>query len=407
MSFFASGVFNGDGPECTRPLPVIATQVDAEIARIDGSLRWLSAVSPLVNDGMWERFKESGYRNEPQLHYSKPRIEAPALRKELESLPIDEVEPPLVRALLAEKQRECSLFCHLIEMRGTSGALATSIELFGGVEAHLLELAHEIVDEVKDSPASERTAGFEQVEATAREMYANYLALYPDFPCRLKLDDDLNSQLMVENGCLHVARSIRIEPERIEPLLAHEIGTHVVTYENGRKQPLKQLKVGLSSYDETQEGLGALSEYLAGYLPHQRLRILAARVLAVDMVLHGSSVVSMVEMLVDRCKLSHFDAFDVAVRVARGGGLTKDVVYLRGLCEILSYLRAGGDFQALFLGKFALSQLPLLEELMAQGWVVKARVLPLYLRDQAARTRLERARGLKVSQLYQTEPEFS
>ena len=46
-------------------------------------------------------------------------------------------------------------------------------------------------------------------------------------------------------------------------------------------------------------------------------------------------------------------AFSIALRVYRGGGLTKDVVYLRGLCQVLEYLKSGGDLELLFVGKIA------------------------------------------------------
>jgi hypothetical protein len=57
------------------------------------------------------------------------------------------------------------------------------------------------------------------------------------------------------------------------------------------------------------------------------------------------------------------------VRAFRGGGLTKDAVYLAGLSDILDYLAEGEPFEDLFIGKFALSQLDTLRELVEQGWV--------------------------------------
>ena len=48
-------------------------------------------------------------------------------------------------------------------------------------------------------------------------------------------------------------------------------------------------------------------------------------------------------------------------RVFRAGGLTKDAIYLRGLAELLTYLKSGGELEPLFTGKLAVSsveQLP-------------------------------------------------
>ncbi|WP_330970834.1 tyrosine/phenylalanine carboxypeptidase domain-containing protein, partial [Lysobacter sp. A3-1-A15] len=118
----------------------------------------------------------------------------------------------------------------------------------------------------------------------------------------------------------------------------------------GRKQSLKQLEVGLAHYDALQEGIGVLSEFLAGYLPAERLRVLAARVLATDMAMHGQDVPAIFHCLHQEHGLPTDDAFDVAVRARRGGGLTKDAVYLSGLRDLLEYLHEGGAFEPLFGG---------------------------------------------------------
>ncbi len=91
--------------------------------------------------------------------------------------------------------------------------------------------------------------------------------------------------LMVSHGTFYIDGNIRLPQARVQPLIQHEIGTHVVTRHNGRKQSLKQLEVGLAQYDPTQEGLGVLAEYLTGYLPGERLRVLAARVVAAPLAI--------------------------------------------------------------------------------------------------------------------------
>ena len=48
-------------------------------------------------------------------------------------------------------------------------------------------------------------------------------------------------------------------------------------------------------------------------------------------------------------------AFTVAMRVYRGGGLTKDAIYLRGLEQVSGYLAAGGEVERLLVGKVAIA----------------------------------------------------
>jgi hypothetical protein len=67
------------------------------------------------------------------------------------------------------------------------------------------------------------------------------------------------------------------------------------------------------------------------------------------------------------------------MRAFRSGGLTKDVVYLRGLCDLLAHLATGGTLDTLWLGKMPLTSVPLVQSLLERGAVHSARVLPRYL----------------------------
>ena len=117
---------------------------------------------------------------------------------------------------------------------------------------------------------------------------------------------------------------------RVDALLQHEIGTHVVTHVNGSHQPLRLLGAGLAGYDETQEGMAVFAEYLVGGLTARRLRQLAARVVAVHQMVEGGRSSTCTRDLVDS-GVPPVEAFTITMRVFRSGGLTKDAVYLRGL----------------------------------------------------------------------------
>ena len=206
-------------------------------------------------------------------------------------------------------------------------------------------------------------------------------------------------------GNFHVAYDYRTSRHRVGPLIAHEIGTHAVTRHNGQQQPLHTLAGGLSDYDVLQEGLAVLAEYLAGYLPPDRLRLLAARVVAAHMAVEERKGPEIYSCLVDDHQIRSKEAFDTAVRAKRGGGLTKDALYLKGLAELLAYLHHDGEFDILFLGKFALKQLPSLKKLIGEGILHPPELLPAYCRDDGAVQRLARARNLPLEALYQESPQ--
>ena len=138
---------------------------------------------------------------------------------------------------------------------------------------------------------------------------------------------------MVSNGDVLIAPTARISAARAEALLQHEIGTHVVTYVNGAHQPLRVLASGLAGTEETQEGLAVFAEYLVGGLTANRLRQLAARVVAVHQMLDGAEFAEVHAGLVD-VGVPKEQSFTITMRVFRSGGLTKDAVYLRGLHEL-------------------------------------------------------------------------
>jgi uncharacterized protein (TIGR02421 family) len=198
---------------------------------------------------------------------------------------------------------------------------------------------------------------------------------------------------MVTDGVHLVGESLRLAPERLEALIHHEVGTHVLTYVNGRAQPLAQLATGLAQYDETQEGLAVLAEYIAGGLTAARLRLLAARVLAVAAVEAGATFLETYRMLNDEHGFGRGTAFDVATRVHQSGGFTRDMIYLRGLLRLLHLLSTGTELEDLFLGKFADKHLPVLDELRQRGVLRPPPLRPRFLDLPGAGARIARLRS--------------
>ena len=384
------------------PLPASVRHVDDAMAAISGSFDWLKAVSPLGTDELWTTFRAGGYRCAPRFRYPELEIDIDATREELLGLPVRHIGHAVFEALLAEKQRELDRHLELMELRGTDGFLQASIDLFGEAAPDLHAEALHILDAVvpDDSSIGER-ADTAHVVAAAEAQFRHYCELCPDFPAEIEMSDDITAGLMVSRGKLLVAESLHLPRERLDALLHHEIGTHLLTWHNGGHQPLKQLQCGLAHYDELQEGLGVLSEYLAGNLSAARLRTLAARVVAVRMLTEGAGFTDVFDTLHSQHGFGGRPAFVIATRVFRGGGLTKDVVYLRGLRDLIAYLREGHDFEHLFIGKFSLPELPALRRLRKEGRILPPALLPSYLHNASAQQRLADCGELPLDHLYQ------
>jgi hypothetical protein len=80
----------------------------------------------------------------------------------------------------------------------------------------------------------------------------------------------------------------------------------------------------------------------------------------------------------------------------------KDAIYLRGITRLLEALAEGLSLEVLFVGKFALDHVPLIQELLDRGVLQPAWIRPRWLDLPGAPERLDRLRaGLSVTDLYE------
>jgi uncharacterized protein (TIGR02421 family) len=162
------------------------------------------------------------------------------------------------------------------------------------------------------------------------------------------------------------------------------------------------LTIGLPGYDETQEGLAVLAEYLTGGLDPRRLRVLAARVVAIGQMLDGAGFLEIFEALRAEHRIPARTAWSIATRVVVGGGSVKDAIYLRGITRILETLAEGSSLDVLFVGKLALDHIPLIQDLLDREVLQAPWVRPRWLDVPGAQERLARLRaGASVTDLYE------
>lgn len=383
-----------------------ALEVDHALAEMDRNVDWLARLTAVNMDEIWEGFRSSGFRSMPESRFAEGLDQdAPMLREKLFNLPVDDIENTLIKALMLEKLRELDRQIELVNMRGREGFILASLDLFGPVSERLLETALDLLDSVPVLPPDELDAGAQDLCLAASRAIEGYRGQSADFDCKVIVDPTPGTSLYVSQGNFHVAHDYRTSHCRVEPLIAHEVGTHALTRHNGERQPLHTLAGGLADYDDLQEGLAVLGEYLTGYLPPERLRILAARVIAAHMAVEEAKGPEIFACLREEHAIEEKDAFDTAVRAKRGGGLTKDALYLKGLAELLAYLGHGGDLEILFLGKFALKHLTALEKMIEDGIVHPPELLPTYCQGEEANRRLAAVRSTPLASLYQERPE--
>ena len=380
--------------------------VDQQLSEIAHSFDFLLQVTPVNADAAWEEFASGGYRTQPHFVYRPLPYHPALLKRQLYEVPIEHVEDVTLAQLFEQKQEELDKQLSALRHIGSAAFFYDSSLLYGQPTGRLVDLAEQILRRIAPTPAdpSEEMATAEYIAAAAREQIDEYHLRLPDFHAAVKVVNDIASALMVAHDTLLVSETASIRKSRVLPLLHHEVGAHLLTYFNGRQQPLRQLYAGFAGYESLQEGLAVLSEFLAGGLTHNRMRTIAARVVAVRARVDGLAFVDAFHLLHETHRIGAYTAFITSLRVYRGGGLTKDALYLRGLCDLLDYLRHGHDLEPLYVGKIALEHVPLVQELRRRGVVQAPALLPFFWEDAAFHRRLDACRTTPLIDLLEMAP---
>jgi len=374
---------------------------DAELSELNETFNYLLAVTPVNAEQAFAEFKESKFESEPVFHYRLLAVDPEDLKRRLYGISFERIEDPTMAYLLRDKRIELDRQISLIEDRDTPRFLYGSLQLFPPVEDELMRVAESIFElEPSENVDSIEKLDAAEVAERARAEIEYYRNIYPEMTAEAQIRSDIPPGLMVSQGNLLIGQRTSIPASRIDALLQHEVGTHIVTYFNGRAQPLRQLYSGLPNYEQLQEGLAVLSEYMVGGLNHARLRILAARVVAVRRLTKGASFIDVFRELHKIYGFAARTSFNIAMRVFRGGGLTKDAVYLRGLIELLNYLAEGNEIEPLFVGKIGAEHISIIRELQWREVLRPAPLSPRYMIFSQTAERLEKLRnGLTVTDL--------
>ncbi len=377
--------------------------VDRRLSEIAESFDFLWQTTPVNAEAAWQKFHRSRFQRVPQFEYRPLAVEPGLLKRRLYAIPIEKTEDPTLADLFRQRQDELDRKITMLADIGTPRFLLGSLQVYGGVPEELRALAEHLLEVI---PARSRDRaggphlGAEEFAARANEEIAHYRRRYSRFTAAATVRDDMYSGLLVSGGELRVGRQTRVPAGRVDALLQHEVGTHLVTHFNGGAQPFRQLQVGLAGYDALQEGLAVLAEHLVGGLSRPRLRLLAARVVAVHRLIEGAGFLDTFRLLWRSWGFTQQVAYTITMRVYRGGGLTKDVLYLAGLMAIIEYLREGGEIEPLLIGKIAAEHVPLVRELTRRQVLRPAPLRPRYLDIPEALARLSRVRsGLSVAAL--------
>ncbi len=356
-------------------------EIDDKLGHLSNLFDFLLLVTPINTDEAWLDFVKSNYSKKPAFHYRPMPIDPEIIKREIYNLPIEDIPDPTMAFLFRDKRKEIDRMLNMMIEREKPDFMLSSLQLFGPIDDKLLDIAKAILVAIEPNTKSltkKRMINAREFAHMA-EKELEWLKLQdPRVSTAVRVRDDIDG-ILVSRGTLNINKNFQVSEERAFSLLQHEVGTHIITYYNGKAQPLKLFYIGVPGYEELQEGLAVFAEYLTGGLTLSRMRTLAARVIAVKELITGSTFIETFFLLVDKYGFGEQVAFSIVTRVFRGGGLTKDAVYLKGLLNIIEYIKKGKKLDALLIGKIRQDYLPVVQELIHRQILVKPTLRPRYL----------------------------
>ena len=365
-------------------------EIDQNLDRLVKDIELLNYLNPLNIENEKKRFFASKFTEEPQFKYRKIKFSPFKLQRLFFNQRLERIEDDDIRMLYRDIVYEYSGLIECIETIGQGKKFYyNSLKVFGTPKEKDVENARFILHFKDEDEGEKMVDKYNADEATS--FFEDYGKRYP-FNFNIVQSTNISAAAMVLNASdtLMLKKNNKFSENQLKVLANHEIGVHLVTTHNGKSQPLKIFSNGFVNNTETQEGLAVMSEYMSGNLTLQRLKELAHRVIAADSLIKGYSFVDTFDLLYNQYKVSRDKAWQITLRVHRGGGFTKDSLYLTGLKKVYDYYQNGDDLSLLLTGKVTMENLPIINKMMDMGLAIPSKyITDSYAHNDNANSKLD------------------
>ena len=348
-------------------------KIDKKIDKLVRKIELLRYINPINLEEQKRLFFESIFQRDPEFKYPEADFDKFKIHRKFFGQRLEEISDERIRSLYEDIVYYYSGVVRCIETIGEGkNFYYNSLHVFGTPTEQDVENAKFILHfEEEDSHSEKFIPKYDT--AAARDVFATFGKNY-DFEFNIEDSETMSAIAMVLNSkqSLVLNSNHKYSENELAILTNHEIGVHMVTTMNGVSHDLKIFSHGFPNNVETQEGLAVFSEYMSGNLTVRRLKELAYRVIAVDSLAKGYSFSRTFRLLTNVYDLDKERAFHITARVHRGGGFTKDYLYLTGLVKIVDMYRKKDDFSPLLSGKVTLEYLDHIQYLMELGYAKPA-----------------------------------
>jgi uncharacterized protein (TIGR02421 family) len=348
---------------------------DSELHETIKKINILNAVNPIDYAQQKKQFFESRFSIEPSFSYVEHKVDVFDIKRKLFNLPLEVVKDEDLQKIYFDTINSYVDKVDQFNSIGSADFVYDSLRYFGEPTSKDIGNARFILhlppnkDEDKEA-----NLNFEQIKQVLSDF-----ADTNQYDYSIKVEDNMIANALVSGTTIKVNQNASMSKSDANALAQHEIGVHLVTTLNARKQALRILEVGNPLNTMTQEGLAILSEYLSDNLSIKRLKVLALRVLAVQSMIKERSFKHTFNLLREEYAVNNELAFTITARIFRGGGFVKDYLYLQGFHKMLNAFENEPDFQLLFCGKTSIAYLPHIRRLVDKGFFVEPKfIAPIF-----------------------------
>lgn len=350
-------------------------EVDKAITEIEDHIKLIHHLNPVNLTEEKEKFLASKTYN-PQFEYIKLKFDPIELIDRLHKINTDGTPLGLI---FQAKKEEVSKKIALLESIDDIYFTQRSTALFSKPTEEEVKHALKLIQ--TKTPKNTDKIHYLTIEEV-KEEFEKTLATYNLSHWKVKIKESMVADCLAgKQNTIFLKKTAEISKKRLHSLIVHEIETHVLTAENGKKQPYDIFNRGTANYLVTQEGLAMYNTCEQCGPPFSYRKKPMIQIIAIDYAISHSFRETYDYLRKLGCKVH--EAFRATTKAKRGlcdtgkkGAFTKDYVYYKGYYQVENFVNNGGSLSELYLGKINLEDL---EKAQKVKGIIKPTLLPKWL----------------------------
>ena len=343
--------------------------IERGLARAERSIALIERCRPLGARTECARLAEAwkrGQELDPAWSFA-PLVDLGGLRASLEAIATRTEKWEGVFPLLAARARELAIEAELAEQIGAHRFEVHAARRFpvdAGVDGdQALSWARQWAWDRGGRDAGDGIASDDESNTQSLISLMRQAVGERRLPFRVVVRPDLVSLAATGDGVIVIRSGARLLGSESERIVRHEVDGHAMPRARAKRERLGIFAVGTAVGSDDEEGRALLIEQRAGCLGTERRAELGQRHLAALAVKRGANFVETVRLL-RRLGTAIDPAIAISMRVHRGGGLAREIVYLTALARVTRHFAADPAAEDLLeRGRIAVAAVPLLREI--------------------------------------------